>query len=171
MKRALLSAGIALALAATVPTLANAQKGGGRGGGGISAGGGAAAHVGGGGGARMGGGGGAGFARSAPSGGFVARSAPSAGAFAATPRGGPRVIEGGATPGGQRFVQGGGGNWQGGHRRHGRHVFVGSGVGFYGYDGPSYEDYAYSGSAEDCVQLRLIRGAWRRVNVCDSDEY
>ena len=187
MKRALLSLSVALALSAAVPTLAVAQKGGGHGGGGISAGGGGgvagggggggvagggggvARGGGGGGGVAVGGGGGAGFARSAPSAGFVARSAPAAGAYAATPRSGPRVVEGGVSPGGQRFVQGGRGNWQGGHRRHGRHVFVGPGVGFYAYDGPYYEDYAYA--ADDCVQLRLIRGAWRRVNVCDSDDY
>jgi hypothetical protein len=175
MKRALLSLSVALALSAAVPTLAVAQKGGGHGGGGISPGGGGGVAAGGGGVARggggvaVGGGGGAGFARSAPSAGFVARGAPSAGAYAATPRSGPRVVEGGVSPGGQRFVQGGRGNWQGGHRRHGRHFLVGPGVGFYAYDGPYYEDYAYA--ADDCVQLRLIRGAWRRVNVCDSNDY
>src|SRR5436190_3290794 len=149
MKRALLSLGVALALSAAVPTLAAAQKAGGHGGpggggGGVARGGGGGVAIGGGGGARVGGGGGAGFvARSAPSAGAFAATprsgpAPSAGAFAATPRGGPRVIEGGVTPGGQRFVQGSGSNWQGGHRRHGRRVFVGPGVGFYAYDGPSY---------------------------------
>jgi hypothetical protein len=175
MRRALFSIGIALALATGLPALANAQKAGGHGGGGggVSAGGGGGgggAHVGGGGfsagggGApRMGGGGGAAFAPSAPSAGAFAR-APS-GAYATAPKTGPRVIEGGVTPGGQRFVQGGGGNWHGVHRRHGR-FFVGPGVGFYA-DGP-YEDYAYA--TDDCYQLRLIRGVWRQVYLC-GDNY
>ena len=178
MRRALLSIGIALAVAAGLPTLANAQKaggaspgggvsaGGGGGGGGARVGGGGFSAGGGGGAARMGGGGGVAVTPGGPSAGGFAR-APS-GAFAATPRS-PRVIEGGVTPGGQRFVQGRGGNWQGVHRRHGR-FFVGPGVGFYGgYDGP-YEDYAYA--TDDCYQLRLIRGAWRQVYVCgDPDNY
>jgi hypothetical protein len=178
-RRVLLAMGAAVALAvAAVSTAADAQKTAAGGGGGGGARGGGVAVGGGGGGRVGGGGGGAALSASGGAGGFAARgygggggvvrSAPS-GAYATVPgASGQRFIQGGSTPGGQRFVQGGGGNWQGGHRRHGRHVFVGPGVGFYGYDGPSYEDYAYS--ADDCVQLRLIRGAWRQVNVCDSDE-
>jgi hypothetical protein len=83
------------------------------------------------------------------------------------PSRGPRVVQGGVTPGGQRFVQGGG-NWRPGFRRHGRRFFRGGPVfGFYGYDGP-YNDYAY---ADDCYQLRLIRGVWHRVYVCETGEY
>ena len=186
MKRALLSIGAALALAVAVPSLANAQKGGGgRGGGG-----GGAAHAGGGGGAIGGGGGGAaigggggGFARSGGGGfarsgggaaisggrGFV-RSAPS-GAFAAAPSGGPRVVQGGRTFGGQRFVQG---SVQGrGDFRGRRHFFRGGpGFAFFGaapyYDYDDYDyatPYAYDDSS--CYQLRLYRGEYRRVWVCD----
>ena len=149
MKQALLSIGVALALSAALPTLADAQGRGGHGGGGISA----------------GGGGGGGFARSAPPGGFArspassgfARSAPS-GAFAA-PSGGQRFVQG--TQGGQRFVQGGA-NLRG--VRHGRRFFRG-GPGFAFYGAPYY-DYAY---ASECYQLRLIGGVWQRVWVCDYD--
>jgi hypothetical protein len=83
--------------------------------------------------------------------------------------------------GGQRFVQGNvqpnvranvqpGGNWAGrSHVR--RHFRGGPGFAFYGaapYD-YGYDDYAYA--ADDCYQLRLIRGAWRQVNVCDDSAY
>jgi hypothetical protein len=164
MKRALLSVGIALALAAGVPALANAQKAGGVPGAGGARGG--AAISGGGGGLPAAGGRGAAFAPSTPSGSF-ARSPTPGGAFASVPSR-QRFIQGGITPGGQRFVQGGGPNWRGIHRRHGRRFFVGPGAGFYAYDGSYYDDYAYAG---DCYQLRLIRGAWRRVYVCDTDRY
>jgi hypothetical protein len=175
MKRALLSVGIALALAAGVPALANAQKAGGVPGAGGARGGGAAIS-GGGGGVAAAGGRGAAFAPSTPSGSFARSTTPS-GSFARSPTPGgafasvpsrQRFIQGGITPGGQRFVQGGGANWRGMHRRHGRRFFVGPGAGFYAYDGSYYDDYAYAG---DCYQLRLIRGAWRRVYVCDTDRY
>src|SRR5262245_13144426 len=185
MRRALLSIGIALAVAAGLPALANAQKGGGHGGGGggVSMGGGGGGgggarggggFSGGGGGAisggapRMGGGGGMAVAPSARSGNaFANPSARSGGAFANVPGGGPRVVEGGVTRGGQRFIQGGGGNWRGGQRRPGRHFFVGPGVGFYAYGAPYYEDYAYA--TNECYQLRLIRGVWRQVYVCETE--
>jgi hypothetical protein len=167
MKRALLSIGTALVLAAALPTLADAQsaQGGGRGGGG---GGGAAraAPSGGGGGAAIGGGGG--FARSATGGGFAAAQS-----------GGPRVSATGsafaAVPGGgQRIVQGGG-NWQGGNWQgrnwSGRRHFRGGGFAVYGA-APYYDDdatpYAYYGDDDSgCYQLRLYRGEYRRVWVCN----
>jgi hypothetical protein len=125
--------------------------GGGGGGGGFArGGGGGGVAMGGGGGARIGGGG-TGF-----------RSAPSR-AFAAAPSGSQRLVEGGSTVRGQRFVQGGR-NFDG-RRFAGRHHFRGRGFAFYGAAPYYYDDYAYS----DCYQLRLIGGFWQRVNVCDYD--
>jgi hypothetical protein len=174
MRRGLVSIGIALALATALPTLASAQRGHG-GGGGVAAHGGGGAAIGGGGGgaARIGGGGGAGFARSA---------APSAG-FAAVPNAGPRIVQGGNTMGGQRFVRGNvqpnvqanvqpGGNWAGRGQWQGRRHFRG-GPGFAVYGAAPYDDYGYGADyayTDDCYQLRLIRGAWRQVNVC-GDQY
>jgi hypothetical protein len=72
--------------------------------------------------------------------------------------------------GGQRFVQGGvqgGGNWQGGGRRH----FRGGGFAFYGA-APFYNDYAtpysyyYGDDDSSCYRVRLYRGEYRRVWVC-----
>jgi hypothetical protein len=166
MKRALLSMAAAAVLAVAVPTLADAQHRGGAVGGGGGASFGGAAHFSGGGGAAIGGGGGRFSA--APSGGNFARTAPSR-SFAVAPDGGRRFVQGGATVGGQRFVQG---NVQGNRivrrdfdgRRHFRRGFVFLGV---PYD-DSYYDYAY---ADSCYQLRLIDGFWQRVWVCDSDAY
>ena len=78
------------------------------------------------------------------------------------PRGGPPIGGGG----GQAYVPRGGG-WQGGGQwQHGRrHFRHGPSFGFaspfyYGYATP----YVYE---EDCVRVRFIRGAYRRVWVCD----
>jgi hypothetical protein len=148
MTRGLLSIGAAVALAAAaLPISAHAQHSGrsvaGAPGGGVSAG------------AR--GGMSAGPAISAPR---------SGGNFAASP--GVRSAPS------QSFAQGGGNwqgsgrNWQGGnwqqHRRHHR----GPAVAF-GFAAPYYYDYAtpYAYEDDDCWQVRLRRGAYVRVYVCD----
>jgi len=178
MKRALLSIGAALALAVAVPSLANAQKG--AAGGGV--GGGGAAHAAGGGGAIGGGGrgaaiggGGGGFARSGggaaiSSGRGLVRSAPS-GAFAAAPSGGSRVVQGGSTFGGQRFVRG---NVQGRGDFRGRRRFFRGGPGFAFFGGAPYYDYDYDYATpyayyddSSCWRVRLYRGEYRRVWVCE----
>jgi hypothetical protein len=171
MKRAMLSMAAACVLAVAIPTLADAQHRGGIGGGGGRIGGGSI------GGGRIGGVGGGSFARSSP-----------AGAFAAAPSGGQRIVQGGATVGGQRFVQGnvGGqrfvqGNVGGGRiarrdfdgrrfdgRRHFRRGFAVFGAPYYYDDG--YNDYAYADSGS-CYELRLIGGVWRQVWICDDNAY
>jgi hypothetical protein len=52
-----------------------------------------------------------------------------------------------------------------GHK-HGRR-FHGPGFAF-GFAAPYYDDYAYY---DTCWRARLIRGAWRRVWVCDYPRY
>jgi hypothetical protein len=152
MKRPLLAIGAAVALAAAaLPMSASAQKGvGGAPGGGVAA-------------PR----GGGGPAIAAPRGGGVAIAAPRSGGgnFAVSPNKG------------QSFAQGGGGNWQGGRnwqgggnwQRHRGHHFRGPGVAF-GFAAPYYYDYAtpyaYEGD-DDCWQIRLRRGEYVRVYVCD----
>ena len=155
MKRALLSIGAAVALAAAaLPISAGAQSPGVRGGatpgGGISAG-----------------------ARSGMSAGGAIAAPRSGGNFAVSPGGTPRsaVSPGGAPrSGGQSFAQGGR-NWQGGGnwQHHRRHHFRGPGIAF-GLAAPYYYDYAtpyvYEGD-DDCWQIRLRRGEYVRVWVCD----
>ncbi|MET0631583.1 MAG: hypothetical protein ABWY47_17180 [Xanthobacteraceae bacterium] len=164
MKRALLSLGalgaaVALA-AAALPISAGAQSPGVRGGatpgGGISAG-----------------------ARSGMSAGGAIAAPRSGGNFAVSPGGAPRsaVSPGGAPrSGGQSFAQGGG-NWQGGRnwqgggnwQHHRRHHLRGPGIAF-GLAAPYYYDYAtpyvYEGD-DDCWQIRLRRGEYVRVWVCE----
>ena len=169
MKRALLSIGAALALAAAaLPTSANAAPGKG------------AAAVeppmpavaaaprmggGGGGGVRMGGGGG-GFARSTPSGG---------GGIAM--RAGPRRQSRRVQPGWRRrnfAARGGGQNFAArGARRHfrGPGVAFGLAAPYYDYATP-YDDAeayaAYSNDGDDsCYGVRIVQGAYRRVWVCE----
>jgi hypothetical protein len=159
MKRTLLSIGAAVALAAAaLPISADAQAPGVRGGatpgGGISAG-----------------------ARSGMSAGGAIAAPRSGGNFAVSPGGAPRsaVSPGGAPrSGGQSFAQGGG-NWQGGRNwqgggnwQHRRHHFRGPGVAF-GFAAPYYYDYAtpYVYEDDDCWQVRLRRGEYVRVYVCD----
>jgi hypothetical protein len=160
MKRALLSIGAAVALAAAaLPISASAQhspgvRGGVAPGGGISAG-----------------------ARSGMSAGGAIAAPRSGGNFAVSPGGAPRsaVSPGGAPrSGGQSFAQGGG-NWQGGRNwqgggnwQHSRHHFRGPGVAF-GFAAPYYYDYAtpYVYEDDDCWQVRLRRGEYVRVYVCD----
>jgi len=112
--------------------------------------------------------------RSSPQGGggggqgYVARSgsAPQGGGQAYIRRGG------GPQGGGQAYVQpGGGGNWQGGgnqhHRRHFRHGpvfgFAAPYPYYYGYTSPNY----YYEEDDSCYEIRYIRGAYRRVWVCE----
>lgn len=164
MTRALLSLGalgaaVALA-AAALPISAGAQSPGVRGGatpgGGISAG-----------------------ARSGMSAGGAIAAPRSGGNFAVSPGGAPRsaVSPGGAPrSGGQSFAQGGG-NWQGGRnwqgggnwQHHRRHHLRGPGIAF-GLAAPYYYDYAtpyvYEGD-DDCWQIRLRRGEYVRVWVCE----
>jgi hypothetical protein len=175
MNRALLSIGAALVLtAAALPTSVDAQspQGGGRGG--------ATA------GAPSGGGGGARSAPSVGGGGSIGRAGPSGGNFAVRPGGGPQGGQafvprsglqggqafvprgGGPQGGGQAFVQGGGGNWHGGKGHHRPH-FRGPVFGFAAY--PYYYDYAspqyYVEEDDSCYEIRYIRGAYRRVWVCE----
>ncbi|HKA79606.1 MAG TPA: hypothetical protein VKD43_06205 [Xanthobacteraceae bacterium] len=62
---------------------------------------------------------------------------------------------------------GGGGNWQGGnwhgnrhHRGHFRGPVFGFAAPYYDYASPYYYD-------DSCYELRYIRGAYRRVYVCE----
>jgi len=159
MKRALLSIGAAVALAAAaLPISASAQhspgvRGGATPGGGISAG-----------------------ARSGMSAGGAIAAPRSGGNFAVSPGGVPRsaVSPSGSPRGGQSFAQGGGNwqgggrNWQGGNRHHRGHHIRGPGVAF-GFAAPYYYDYAtpYVYEDDDCWQVRLRRGEYVRVYVCD----
>ena len=158
MKRALLSIGAAVTLAAAaLPISADAQTPGARGGatpgGGISAG-----------------------ARSGMSAGGAIAAPRSGGNFAVSPGGVPRsaVSPSGSPRGGQSFAQGGGNwqgggrNWQGGNRHHRGNHFRGPGVAF-GFAAPYYYDYAtpYVYEDDDCWQVRLRRGEYVRVYVCD----
>jgi len=162
MQRTLLSIGAAaVMLAAALPIAAQAQRG-------------AALAAPGGGGAAVAPGGGAPHAM-APSGGAPRAAAPGGAAIAVAPGGAPRAVApggaaiapGAAIPaprGGQRFAQPGGG-WQGG-TWHGRRHFRG---GFaFAVPYPYYDDYATPYAYDDsCYELRFIRGAYRRVWVCD----
>ena len=159
MKRGLLSIGAALTLVvAALPTSADAQgpQGGpgGRGGGG-------------------GGGGGAPSVRSGPQGGggggqgYVARSG------GAPQGGGQTYIHRGRSPqgGGQALAQGGGGNWHGNGNQHHRRHFRGGPVFGFAAPYPYYYDYAspnyYYSEDDSCYEVRYIRGAYRRVWVCE----
>jgi hypothetical protein len=156
MKRGLLSIGAAVALtAAALPISADAQHARGAAGApAVSAGG------------APGGGVGAGARGGMSS--SPAISAPrSGGNFAASP--------GARTAPSQSFAQGGGNwqgsgrNWQGGNwQHHRRHHFRGPAVAF-GFAAPYYYDYAtpYVYEDDDCWQVRLRRGEYVRVWVCD----
>jgi len=84
-------------------------------------------------------------------------------------------------PGGGNFAARGGGNWQGGRNwqgnpngqggnwQHGGRHFRRGPVVTYGFGAPYY-DYASPYSyyyGDDCYALRFIRGAYRRVWVCN----
>ena len=188
MTRGLLSIGAALLLAAAaLPTPVDAQSpmgGGGRGG--ASAGG--APSGGGGGGGARGGGGGGGVAI-APGGGGGARVG--GGAMAPQglgaqqgrsqafvprsggPQGGQAYVPRGGSPqgGGQAVAQGGGGNWHGNGNQHHRRHFRGGPVFGFAAPYPYYYDYAspnyYYSEDDSCYEVRYIRGAYRRVWVCE----
>jgi hypothetical protein len=84
----------------------------------------------------------------------------------------PGMGGGGPSGGGQRFVQGGGSNWHGGGNWSGRRHFRGGGFAFYGA-APYYNDYAtpyssyYGDDDSSCYRVRLYRGEYRRVWVCE----
>jgi len=174
MKRSLLTIASTLALAAAMlPTSAGAQFKGAGGGGGGKVG---AAPSGGGGGARISAGpssGGAAFARSAPSVGTIAVPSGVGGNFAMKSGGGAPSAAFVQPGGGQRFVQGNIGNWQGGNWPHHRRHFHGA---VFGFVGPGYYDYAtpygYSDDYDDgCYQLRAVETPYgiqyRRIWVCN----
>jgi len=81
------------------------------------------------------------------------------------PRGG--VIAPGG--GGRQFAQPGGGGWQGGGTWQGRRHFRGGPSFGVVVPGPYYDDYAtpYAYGDDDCYELRFVRGAYRRVWVCE----
>src|SRR5215831_3548870 len=182
MKRTLLVITTAIALAAMLPTLADAQRAGGGGansvggGGGAAAGGGGGAAsagagggaggaaVGGGGGAAVGGGGAGGFASRGPGGGGAMVNAPQGGAMR-TPSGRSGGVAMGAGPPRGSWAGRRGGNLQGRHfaRRHNGGAFFA-----YGFAAPYvYDDaWPYYYGDNGCWAIRFVRGAYRRVWVC-----
>ena len=87
------------------------------------------------------------------------------------PQGGQAYVPRGGRPQGGGQVAQGGGNWHGdGNRHHRRHHRHGPVFGF-AAPYPYYYDYAspnyYYSEDDSCYEVRYIRGAYRRVWVCE----
>jgi len=78
---------------------------------------------------------------------------------------GPGGVARGVAPGSPNFAGRAGHPGRGDRRAHGH--FRRGPVVTYGFGGYDYYDYPYYYDGTDCWQIRIVRGRYRRVWVCD----